>query len=523
MKSITPGKVLLLLLLAAIPLMAGGVLAKLDRSEIFRGESANLTITAEGDRVEFPLISEIDGAPVLGTSSAQNTTIINGKVSQSRSKTYTFAPKKSVQIPSFNVTVDGKVYKTDPLTLKVVKPAPSKAGAPYVLEMKLEKSRVHVGESVRLDLKFKQKRGVKADKIEITPPSLQNFWVKEIKGAKQTLEGDYIVQTYSYLLFPQKPGEYTIPAVVANIGTRVKRRSGLGGFSDPFFDDPFFNSFITSIEWKKVYSNDAKLSVDPLPDNLEVYGTFTIDATVDKQTVSANKPVNLTIRIEGEGNVDDIRKFEIDIPDAVVYADEPKIQSSLKEGKYHGIFTQKIAIVADHNYTIPSIAFSYFDAQKQQKVTLTTRPIPITVKGGMTAAKTAPKVEASQVLAKEIKAAAKPQQDSQKGTNIRYQESAAEKYLYLLGGILLGVLGTLLWQGILRRPASVRQDAPILTQIKRAREDKALYSLLLPYAKEGDFIQEVLRKLEENLYKGAHHSIDRNEIVDYFEEVIVSK
>jgi len=509
---------IVLLLIAGATLFASGVKATVDKSEVYKGDSVNLTITAEGDNVKFPVITKIGGAAVLGTSNAQQTTIINGAVTQSRSRTYTFAPQKTTKIPPFSVDVDGKVYKTDPLSVKVVKPTASKAGAPYVLEMKLGKNSVKVGEGVRLDLKFKQKRGVKADKIEITPPSLQNFWVKEIKGNKQSLEGDYVVTTYSYLLFPQKPGDYTIPSVVANIGTRVRRRNSLGGLNDPFFDDPFFNSFVSSIEWKKLFSNEAKLHVDPLPDNLEVYGDFDISASVDKKEVYANKPVNLTITIEGEGNVDDIQKFDLNIPDAVVYADEPKVTTHLVNGKYKGTFTQKIAIVADHDYTIPPVKFTYFDSKTQQKKKIQTQPIEIKVKGGgkKTAAST-PKIEESPQLKEEIAKAADADKKSVKV--VTKESDPTVKYLYLLAGMLLG--GALTFLAMHYRPGSGRKEpGSIVKQISKAKSDKALYNLLLPYAKEGDFIQEVLHKLEENLYKGASHKINRDEVVDFFEEVV---
>ncbi|HHD83857.1 MAG TPA: hypothetical protein ENK93_03165, partial [Campylobacteraceae bacterium] len=430
-----------------------------------------------------------------------------------------FAPQKSTQIPSFNVTVDGKVYKTQPLKIEVVKPTASKAGAPYMLQMQLDKHRVKVGESLRLDLKFKQKRGTKADKIEITPPKLENFWVKEIKGSRESLEGDYVVHTYSYLLFPQKAGDYTIPSVTANIGTRVKRRNRLGGaFDDPFFDDPFFNSFVSSIKWQKLFSNEEKLHVDPLPDHLEVFGHFTIKADVDKHAVSAGKPVNLTITIEGEGNVDDIKKFDLDIPDAVVYADEPKIETGLRNGKYVGTFRQKIAIVADHDYTIPPVTFTYFDKVAQKKVTIKTDPISVKVKGGAKGAVSAPKMVASKALTKEIEEASKGPEVSK---NVAQSAPAGgiSPWLYLLAGLLLGAVATYAAL-MIRQKGAQKAPAPVTKLIRKAKSDKELYNLLLPYAKEGPFMEEVLHKLEENLYKGAHHKIDRNEIVDFFEEVV---
>ena len=290
----------------------------------------------------------------------------------------------------------------------------------------------------------------------------------------------------------------------------------MGGLSDPFFDDPFFNSFISSVEWKKIFSNEEKLHVDPLPDNLEVYGDFTIKADVDKKEVMANKPVNLTITIEGEGNVDDIRKFDPEIPDAVVYADDPKVESSLQNGKYAGRFTQKIAIVSDHDFTIPAIEFTYFDSKTQQKVTKKTKPVSVKVKGAAVRQKTPVKAEASPQLKEEIKAA---KTESAEPLNKAVKEDSNLKYLYLLAGTLLGSFLTYFLMQY-RPYRSAKAPKPIVKMIQKAKDDKTLYNLLLPYAKEGEYLAEILQKLEENIYKGAGHTIDRNEIIDYFEEMV---
>ncbi len=505
------GKLIIISLLFAASILAADVKATLDKSEIFKGDSVNFTISAQGSDVKFPDIKKIGGFEVLGTSNSQSTTIVNGKMSQSYSKSYTFAPRTTTKIPPFSVEVDGKVYKTDPLVLKVVKPSQAKAGAPYILEMKLDKHDIKVGESVRLDLKFKQKRGTKADKIELSPPDLKNFWVKEIKGVKQSIEGDYIVQTYSYMLFAQKPGDFTIPSVVANIGTKVRRRNSIGGFSDPFFDDPFFNSFISSLEWKKIFSNEEKLHVEALPDNLEVYGDFNIEVKADKREVSAGKPVNITITITGEGNVDDIEKFEMDIPQAVVYADEPKIQSGLHDGKYVGKFTQKIAVIADSDFVVPSLEFSYFDSKTRKKRTKRTSPIKIKVKASAASA-IEPKIETSKTLQEEIK-----RSDRQKSEISNPVETENQNgYLYLFVGALLGSLFTYL---VLRyEPSKKRIEKPVVDRIKRAKDDKELYDILLAFANKGEYIKAILKKLEENIYKNKKNSIDKDEIADYFEQ-----
>ncbi len=515
MKKQNLGKIVLVLLVMSISLIAGGVSVKVDKSAIYRGDNVHLSITAQGKDITFPQIQKIGGFNVLGTSSAQNTTIINGKVSQSKSQTYVFAPEKSVKIPPFSVQIDGKTYKTKALSVNVLKPTQATKGAPFILEMHVDKHKVYVGEPIRVDVKFKQKLNAKADKIQITPPNIENFWVKEIKGAKQSSEGDYRVQTYSYLLFPQKAGTFTIPSVQGAVGVRTRSRSGFGG---DFFDDPFFQSMVTSLKWQKLFSNEAKIEVEALPDNLEVSGDFTIDASVDKTEVAANKPVNLTIHISGEGNVDDIKKFDLDIPDAVVYADDPKVKSRLENGQYSGEFTQKVAIVADRDYTIPAIEFSYFDTKTKQKVTKKTKPITVHVKGSANTASQTPKIQKSKAL----KAIQTDQTDTAKSKTIikRVEVASHTRYLYLLAGFLLGAGMVFVWFTY-KEKLSKKEQKPIVKRIKKAKSDKALYDLLLPYSKKGSYIAEILQKLEENIYGGQHHEIDRNEIVDYFEEVVL--
>jgi hypothetical protein len=103
---------------------AARVEAVLSYTEVVRGNMAQLQLIAEGESVRFPTVEKIDGVPVLAKARTQNTSlqIINGKSTLRHiyKLTLTFEPTKSMHIPSFDIEVDGKIYKTKPLTLKVV-------------------------------------------------------------------------------------------------------------------------------------------------------------------------------------------------------------------------------------------------------------------------------------------------------------------------------------------------------------------------------------------------------------------
>ena len=53
--------------------------------------------------------------------------------------------------------------------------------------------------------------------------------------------------------------------------------------------------------------------------------------------------------------------------------------------------------------------------------------------------------------------------------------------------------------------------------IKKAKDDKALFELLLPYSKEEKVVSNALNLLEANLYKSANNIIDKEELMEFFE------
>ena len=506
----TLGKLLLSLLFLATLLQAS-VKVSLSAPAIYKGDTVAYTITSDGDDVVFPDISNVKGLVVEGTSRAQSTSIINGDRTQTTSKTYMLRPSHSLTIPAFLLTEDGKSVKTKEIEIKVLKPTASKDGAPFVLEMQLDKNVSFVGEPVDLSIIFKQKLDAHADKLQLSEPKLENFWVKKVDGVEKSNEGDYIVQKIRYKLFPQKAGTYTIPAIEAKIGKVLRQQAGRG-----FFNDSFFPAYGRQLNWKKVYSNEPTITVNPLPNDLELYGDYSIKATVDKTRVSANKPVNLTIEVNGEGNIDDIKKFELDIDNVITYADEPEIASRLVDNTYQGDFSQKIALIADRNFTIPAISLEYFDKRTKSVKTITTQPIDIEVKGGDTgtSASKPTAIEMSQQVKEAMKSKPVVKQEVKV---VQKAEMPYLKYLYLLLGFLLGASSMYLMH---RRKNKVNiKENDIIKEIRKAKDDKALFDILLPYAKEHPVISTWLAKLEENIYKGKKHSIDKEALMEVFEEL----
>ncbi|MDD3055845.1 MAG: BatD family protein [Aliarcobacter sp.] len=479
---------------------------------IYAGEMASFTITSDGDDIKFPTINSIDSYNIEGTSSSSSTTIINGNYSRKISRTYSFSPTKDVTIPSFEIKADGKTYKTQEQKISVVQPSASKDGENFVIEVKADKQEVKVGESINLTVLFKYKLDSKIDKLQINEPKLENFWIKKVNDVEKTSEKGYIVFKQKYLLFPQKSGEYNLSSLEADIGKIIKEKIPNEMLDDPllrnsFFRDSFFDSVTNRLTWQKIYSNALHISVKPLPNNLELFGDYSITSTVDKTIVDANQPVNLTISITGKGNIDDIQKYNLTIANVVSYADEPKIESTFQTDEYGGNFTQKIAFVAQSDYTIPKIELTYFNKDTNQVKTIYSDSINIKVINN-NPNNSAVKIETSN----------NTPIVSNNSEISKMKEETNTNYIVLALIVLFVISASLLF---FKKKKTTKVEKNIVQAIKKAKNDKELFELLLPYNKRNQIITDSLNKLEENLYKKTNHKIDRNKLIDFFENEIV--
>ena len=493
------GSILILL----FPLfLFGGVSASVDKRAIYPGDSVTLTITASGKNIEFPKIDKIDNYDVRDSGVSTNIVIINGNMTTTKKKLYSFNPDKNVTIPSFSVKVDGKEYKTAPIAIKILDSKSAKALRDASLELRANKNISYVAEPINLELILKVKANANIAQAQIEQPKFENLWVKQVGDVQKYQEGEYIIQMYRFLAFPQQSGIIEIGPIIADIA-KIKKDA-----YDPFFGSGMSISlFGEDLKWSKIRSNKLVLKVKELPNNLELFGKFNIKAEVDKKRVKAGEAVNLTITVDGVGNIDDVKKFNIDIPNAVVYSDEPKVISGIKDGQYGGSFTQKVAIVADSNYTIPSLTLRYFDKDSKKEVVKKTKPISIEVIGGS---------KSSAVIQKPKIEVASDNNYSKNAQVVVKKESSYIKYLMLIIGFILGAASILMWQKVKNK--KVKKELSIVKKIKKAK-DKELYKILLPYAKESQIVANELKKLEDNIYNGAKNKINKEAIIEYFEEL----
>ena len=485
------GKLLLIFIFVPI-MMFANVHASLDKIAVLKGDTATYTISASGNNIEFPRLSNIEGHPVVGTSTSTSINIINGNMKKIKKVSYTFAPKYTFTIPNYSIIVDGKEEQTEPIKIKVIKPTASTSNDDLQLFLKIDKTEAYVGEALKATIVFKYKVGIDIIDIALEDFKIKHFFLKTLDQTKPYEENGFIVLKQSYLLFPQLAGDYTIDKQLINVAIREYRTN--------------------MKRWTKVYSKELNLKIKPLPSNLSIQGDYTISASVDKLQTKANDPINLTLTIKGSGNIDDIEPFKVDIPQAITYSDKPQVQTMLEHNIYKGVFKQKIALISDSNFTIPSLSFSFYSKKDKKIVVKTTKPIDIEVVGS-------PKNPVSNNSQKNIQLSDELKTNSTNTTTPAMVTSSklnsTNSYILFFIGVLFGIVATLIVLKVKNKPT--KKQIPIIKQIKKYKNNnKELFKLLLPYKGEDSSIDTILEDLEQNIYKNVNNKIDISKVVEYF-------
>lgn len=445
-----------------------------------KGDVVSLTIEASGEDIKFPNIHTIANSKVVGNSSSSHMSVINGKSFKKESKQYSFRANSSGIVEPFTVTIDGKEYKTKELKLNVSQPSSSKSGDDFWLDVTLDKKDVYVGDAIIVTFSFNYRVNRGVSQLRLVPFKPDGFWVKELSTSQPVLKNGFKVITKKYIIFPQKAG-------LLDIG-KQKIVIGIEDYKVGFF---------ATVKNINIYSNSNQINVKSLPSGVTVQGDYTIKATVDKSEVAVNKPVNLNVIIEGFGNMDDISNMKLEVDNSLVYDDKPILETSMVNGTYGGKWSQKFSIVGEDDYTIPAMSFKYFDTKDKSIKVIKTDTFQIKVNGKSNVPM--PVLEKSTV----------------NGVNVKKTEkqdiNIFEKYFYLLIGLVIGVVLSAI-TFYFQNKTVVNKELKV--QIKKAKSDRELYKVLLPYANKFE-LDDIMKQLEENIYSKGQNKINKKLVLEY--------
>lgn len=412
-----------LLLFCTAALFAQGVrfTASADKTEVGTTEQFQLTFTvnANGERFVPP---SFDGFLVVaGPNVSQSMSVINGASSSSMAYGYDLVPVKEgiYTIGSASIVVNGKLMKTSPIKIKVVRGTSTAQAAAarqqqqlqaeakgkgvaggrskdinrdLYIRAELDKTSAYIGEQLTLSYRLYTRVGLAGNELE-KMSDLNGFYSQEIKNMSQTpnwrivtIKGIRynVTEIKQNILFPEHAGNITIDPMIMDFVVREQVQS-----SDPF--DNFFGGGAYNDVKYKIKSPAVVVHVKPLPEGTKpasfggAVGKFTISSSVDKTDIKANEPINYKITIKGKGNLKLLKPMAPDFPpDFEKY--DPKVADTVvdNESGESGTRVYTYLLIPRHggSFNIDPIKFSYFDLSTGRYVTQQTKGFAIKVAKG---------------------------------------------------------------------------------------------------------------------------------------------
>lgn len=478
MKMKNLGRIILFFALA-LPLCAE-VKVSVDKNQLVRGERATFTLSITGEgKVKVPPFDELCGNSIENRMQSRKDVFSNGKRLQEISLSYTFMPLKSCVIEPFAVSINEKEQMTEAVSVTVSNVSITK-NEPFSVELETDKKSLYVGEPFEMRLLFKERQNIDKLAESISLSQSNNIWIKSEQKGRATSKEGYLIRHNTYALAAQQSGKLSLGPLRWDVQVRSEAKD-------------YWGTWMSTAKTRSIFSNELEIEVKPLPAGISLVGDLGIGVKVDKMQINANEAVNVTITLKGRANVEDIPAFDLHVDATQTFKEEPKIVHDFQEGKYVGLFEQKLAIVAQRDFTIPSFELRYMDVETDTIKTIRSEPIMINV------------LNAAPVVKEELKITrpeetAAPVPDLQ-DTDLTFSEGV----LLLLGGFFLGLLTWLIPWKRLRNKDKRKQTVPV-------KESKAVLQLLMSHMHHDPEIEEFARKLSENLYEGKKHEIDKKRL-----------
>ncbi|KXH85248.1 BatD family protein [Chryseobacterium kwangjuense] len=344
-----------------------------DKAEYNGKDIVNLTIVLELNgidlepqtRFQLPDLSKFN---IIGSGSVTNTVIdpaTNTLITQKVSR-IALEPKKKgkIKIGSVLVTVNNRIYKTEPFDVNIKdiidrRSLASNVSNEVYLNMEIEDREIYQDQPTVAVLRVYSKSMDNFRKVkDVRLPHQDNINVHPISMNKSEIDptgaGNMASQILAvFMVFPNEAGYVEVPSVSASVSSYSNKN--------------------------KIVSNKVKLNVKKLPEGSpecfkNAVGNFSVNVyNASKEKVEVEKPVHVIVKVSGEGNLPDMYLPKIvSSPDYEVFA--PKITSKVAPGTTGmkgEIFANYVVVPKKPGaISIQTEQFAFFDPASREYVDL---------------------------------------------------------------------------------------------------------------------------------------------------------
>ena len=371
------------LMLVFVPGAARGdvtVTASVRRTTVSVDETFALTISVEGARsASAPDMTAIsEHFSVRSSGSSTNMSMINGRITQSKSFAYVLLPRDlgTFTLGPVRVELGNAEYLSNTIDITVIDggapaaPAQSdvresserSAGRDVFATTGVDRRVAYVDEQITLSFKY-YRRAEPRRQPRYEPPDLTGFWAEDLDAREEYIE---VVEGKRYRVTEIKTGLFGAASGTATIGpaTLVYYEEG-----------PSFTFFAGPGERRELRTDPVEIEIRRLPaENRPVgfggaVGRYDLAVSVDVTSVEVMEPLTLTVTIRGEGNIRTVPAPDLSgLADFRVYESGSSTEVTRKNGVLGGVKRYEFVLVpeAEGEHTIPPIELAYFDPSTER-------------------------------------------------------------------------------------------------------------------------------------------------------------
>ena len=372
-----------LLLFSATSFAKPEATATLNRYQINLNETVQLTIALNNAKADKKpsLASLKKNFDIIGGQQSSQTSWVNGNRSSSTSWTYQLTPREIGLFTIPPIEVSG--YSTEPLSLQVkpVNNDPSLGKTdPIFIEAFFDKEESYVQEQIIFT--YKVNSSLQLSDINVESPTFDNAIIKTLnKTSYQRMINSqpHITAEFTYAIFPQESGNFTIPPLTTQLELPRNRRDRFGSFFDRG-DIKTLKSESVTINIKEVPANLTTPNWLPAS-NITIHDSWSSDPT----NIKVGESITRTITTSSKGlTAEQLPEIKILASDKYKnYPDQAQFENKLSPEGIIGQRTDNIALVVTSTGTIelPEITIEWWNTELKQFETAVLPAVTLNVTG----------------------------------------------------------------------------------------------------------------------------------------------
>ena len=415
-------RILILLWMLCLPALAWAqvhLTASVDKSDLSLDDELTLTVQVSGASgvMVMPQLPSLPAFNVYSREASQST--INGKSSfQFR---YTMMPRfvGNTTIGPITFKYGGKTYQTKPINVRIYRSVPpasqgqpqasapthtassaqaardvanlpplerelatrayAHAKEPYFIVSAVSNKTPYVNEPFTLGVRFYYSQAFYDAPYQ--NPSVSNLFMEESGSA----QGQQTIQNTLYRYEEKRYRLWGASAGAASIGAAsVSYRPGASPLT---LFDRFFGGATVQAE-QTASSKPIKLTIQALPSvgkPTSFYGAvgtgYTFTAKLDRNQTQAADAVTWSATVQGPGNLKSTSDLVFPAVDGITaYPAAPQAGNLPNNpNRSYKVFKTELVPASSGTYTLPALAWSYFDPQSATYHTLQTQPLTLSV------------------------------------------------------------------------------------------------------------------------------------------------